>query len=421
MVVSAPSRISTLLSYLTLARSRGLLAARGSRAMGVFLGVAYGLFSMLIGGMLWLAPYRGPSEVLVLWSGNGTQPWNYPGLLVTAPWGVLALPFVPTIAMVLVSAGVGLGMSVSILLLVRLVRMRRRELGRPAALSSATGLTPVMVAVLTLGACCSTTAAATAGLAVVAQSSGTTVDTLLANTWYVSVFQVVVLYVALLAQEELLAIYGVLFEPDRAGTPSAAPPVLAPPRPRLAFGALRVVLVAAGLTWSLAVPAAWTQIGPSAAPVGWWISWLFQHLLLGGMAVAAGLFPRGFVQLLLRPSPAGWLRLLRWAVGLSAAAVLIGTPPPIAGGGLPGLVNELLGALGAPATWGAVSPGGSPGLALFLRWGFQFGLLGGFGVLFGLRPETLARAFRAPERASSPRASSAADLSAPAVGRSGPT
>ncbi len=60
-----------------------------------------------------------------------------------------------------------------------------------------------MIALVTLGACCSTTAAATAGLGVIAQASGTSIDELLANNWYIGVFQILVLWIALIAQEQL--------------------------------------------------------------------------------------------------------------------------------------------------------------------------------------------------------------------------
>jgi hypothetical protein len=385
-------RAERLLAYATLERTRALLAARGGRAMAVFFGVLYALISMLVGGMLVLTPNYSTPLALVLWTGNGSQPWNYPALIVSERWGVLALPFFLTLSMVVVSIGVGIGMAVSVLLLFRLVRQRRAELGRPAAMGSIAGLTPAMIALVTLGACCSTTAAASAGLGVVAQTSGTSIANLLANNWYLGVFQMVILWVALLAQEQLIVVYGVLFGLSKG--PSTVEGMRANPggARRLASTALRAALVVGGVTWTLAILVAWTTVSPGTAGPGLWVAWVLQHLVPGVFAVVVGLFPRAVVGDLLEEGRPWGARFLRATLFVSGLSLLAWVPPAIAGWGVHGLVNELLGSLGAPAGWGAVAPGLGAGTALLLRWVLGFGLLGVFGLAVAIAPEGTLRA-----------------------------
>ena len=58
----------------------------------------------------------------------------------------------------------------------------------------------------------------------------------------------------------------------------------------------------------------------------------------------------------------------------------------IAPWGVEGWGNELLSVAGAPTWWGAVAPVFPPGLALGLRWGVQYLLLGGFALAVALGP-----------------------------------
>jgi hypothetical protein len=381
--------------------------------MAVFFGVLYALVSMLVGQMLVFTPNYGPSYTVVLWTGNGAQPWNYPAVIFVEPWGVIALPFFATVAMVVVSIGVGIGMAVSVLLLFRLLRERRRGLGEPAAMGSIAGLTPAMIALVTLGACCSTTAAATAGIGVVAQTSGTSIANLLANNWYLGAFQITILWVALLAQEQLIVVYGVLFGLARGAAP-VAPVALEPTgRPRrIAAAGLRAALVVGGLTWALAVLAAWTTVSPTTAPAALWVSWLWQHLLPGVLAVLVGLFPRGVGEVLLGWGRSVGARSLRVALVLSGLSLATWVPPPVSAWGVHGLVNELLGAAGAPVAWGAVAPGFAIGTAVLLRWVLQFGLLGAFAIALGVSPDRTLRAIigvsASPGRIEEPMVSRAA-------------
>jgi hypothetical protein len=349
--------------------------------------VTYALASMLTGQMLLLASNPGPHYSIVLWSGNGAQPWNYPALLVSAGWGVLALPFFPTVAMLAVSAGVGLGMAVAVLLVVQLARERRTGQGRTATLGSISGLSPALLALLTLGACCSTTAAATAGIGVVAQASGTTVSQLLAANWYLGVFQIFVLWIALLAQEQLLTVSGALSRtdpPEGKGEPNDSVA-----RGRLArAGLLRLVLLVGGVAAVVSVPAAWVRSPIGLASAATWFDWIFGHGVLGGCAIFAALFPAEFARAgaRLRGRPASW-RWLRGGLLVVGLGVVGYVPPPVAGWGFAGLGNQLLGVAGIPAAWGAVSPSLPPGIALGFDWAFQFLVVGAWALALALRPE----------------------------------
>ncbi|MCI4323200.1 MAG: hypothetical protein L3K03_04160 [Thermoplasmata archaeon] len=382
---------SGLLSSLALPRSRAILRSPMGRALTVSVAFVYGFISLLVGNMLSFGPtFSSGTVVQVLSQGNAPQWWNYPALVVIAPGGTLILPFFATVTMVIVSIGVGIGMSVGVVLAVRLLRRRTKELGGPTAVSSLAGLTPAMLALVTLGACCSTTAAATAGIGVVAQASGSSSAALLTSSvWYLGVFQMVVLFVALVAQEQLLAVYGILFGVE---SPSRA----TPPRPLrfdtrfLVGGMARVALLVAGVTWSLAIVAEWatTSQGSVAAAVGFQA--IVEHQLVALLAVAAGLFTLGTARAFQRIGAQGVGLLLRALLLAGGLILLIGVPPPISGWGVHGLGNEVIATLGGTTSEGGV-PAGVGGVALLFRWSFQFLLLGGFAVAVALAPE---RAFR---------------------------
>jgi hypothetical protein len=289
--------------------------------------------------------------------------------------------------MALAAVGVGVGMGVAVRLTARLLRARRAGSGRPAAVGTAAGLTPVMLTLVTLGACCSTAAAATAGISLAAQSTGTTLSAALAANWYLGVFQLVILWVALLAQEEIVAVYGVLFlRPDAPGAEAVAALEAPPVSLRAGVGAaLRVVLIGAGLSWALGAVAAATLLDPFTAPAAAWGDWLGLHLALGGFAVYAGLFPRSLADRFAgRPTGAG-PAAGRAALGAGSALLLVGTP--LADGGLVGIGNYLLGALGAPAAAGAVVPAVG-GIAFGITL-LQILLVAAFGLAFALRPQAL--------------------------------
>ncbi len=383
--------------------------------LAVFIAVAYALGSMLLGGMLVFAHLSGGYSIEVLWGTPlGVQPWNYPGFLIVAPWGFVELPFAATISMVLVSVGVGIGMAVAILLGYRLIVNRKASAGTPSAAGAAAGMTPALIGLMTLGACCSVTAAATAGVGLVAQASGTTTTNLLLNNWFLGVFQVVVVYVALIAQELLLRVYGTLFAGSDPGFAAASRPPRALDRKTAGLVALRAILLAAGLTWILGAVADWTVSPPATASAALWFNWVVEHWLIGGFAMIGALSPRTL---------RGWARTIQSSIGGSGfrAALLVGAwsvggwvPPPFAGAGVEGFGNELLGLLGAPAAFGAVGPAFPWGVALLARWALQYLLLAGFAASVAAAPvpvlDWLAGPSASPVEAASPlaEASSAA-------------
>jgi len=352
--------------------------------MVVFFALLYALGSMVLGGMLILARVPGGYTSEVLW-GNvlGQGPWNYPGLLIVAPWGVLSLPFLGTVSMILVSAGVGIGISVALLIAAQLVRDRKRSAARPGAVASVAGLTPAMIALVTLGACCSTTAAATAGVGLVAQASGSTLNNLLLNNWYLDVFQVVVVFVALLAQEMLLRVYGGLFGMERGVSHERTLPVGG--RAWIG-GAFRAALLLAGVTWSLAMFAEWTTVSPFSATPTLWFQWIFQHQFIAGLAIVVALFPAAVVRGLASGSRGPLPYALRLGFLVGGLSLASWVPGPLASGGAAGLLNELFWWGGLPGSWGAVAPVYSPGVALFARWGLQYLLLGGFATAVAFSP-----------------------------------
>lgn len=407
--------LSALFDLALLSRTRALVRRPVYRIIAASIALSYAVGSMLIGGMLQI--YAPPIDVRSFWAviPSGTPWWDYPGLLVVTPGFVLALPFLPTLAMVLVSVGVGVGMTVAGALTINLLRRRKSQLGRPAAVSSVAGLTPAMIALVTLGACCSTTAAATAGVGIAAQASGTSVNALILNNWYLGLFQVVILYAALLAQEQLLAVYGYLFRNKPA---SGEVPHSVPARPlnrRFVGGAaLRVALLAGGITWALTMFAEWTTVSPLAASAGTWFSWLAQYQFLALTAIFAALIPIAFAGSLSRIHGTRVSLLLRGAWVVIGFTLAGWTPPVVASWGVYGFVNELLGAAGLPSSMGAVDPGQALGLALVLRWGFQFLLLGGFAIWLGISGQ---RSIALLVESATPIPPSSPPKAAPRVGR----
>jgi hypothetical protein len=388
-------------SILLFRATRQLLRDAHARMMVVFFAILYALGSMVLGGMLIITRMPGGYSAMVLW-GNalGQGGWNYPGLLVVAPWGIVTLPFLATWGMVFVSIGVGVGISVGLLIAVRLVRDRRRAARAPGSVASVAGLTPAMIALVTLGACCSTTAAATAGVGLVAQASGTTVNSLLVNNWYLDVFQAVVVLIALLAQEMLLEVYGGLFGlRDSVVEPTPAP--TASRSARMVGGVLRAALLVAGITWALAVLAEWTTVAPANAGAGLWFQWIAQHLIPAGLAIVAALCPRVV---------AGWLERvphridvgIRVLLGVAGASLALWTPGQLAFSGAPGFLNELFAVGGLSGAFAPVTPVFAPGAALYLRWAFQYLLLGGFALAVAMRPRGVARPLRWSAGASPP-------------------
>jgi len=393
----SPRRPLKVWSLLTLRGTRSLLSGLRYRVLVGLIGFGYALAAMVFGGMLYLPqhPLRTGWFFYIYPSGPGAS-WTYPAILAGGPSFQVFLPLSSAILMTLSAAGVGLGMSLALLLGVRLIRHRRAGLLRPTAVGSAAGLTPAMIALVTLGACCSTTAAATAGIGLAAQSSGTSTAAVLANAWYLGVFQVAVIYVALIAQEQLLRVYGLFLSSSTVGPPArdartATPPPLG--SKEVGSALLRIALVTAGITWSLSMFTGWFSTPPGRASAWVWLGWILQHQAPGILAVLVALFPAGtlaFWANLPRGRPALAIRGILVASGL---ALLTWMPTPLSQAGAGALGNELLGFWQFPAAWGAVAPPPLGVVGLSLRWVFQFAMLGVLALAMGIAPESTLKPF----------------------------
>lgn len=383
---SNPSRESTfrrVLSTATLGSLRGQLVGGLAHLSVLVIATVFAVLALLIGGMLVLLPTQGAFTAEVIWWGAPTSWWYYPELLVVQPWGVLQLPFLPTVAMVLVSAGAGLGATVAVRSVWRLRRTTTsRDLPASAA-GVATGIAPGIASVATLGACCCTTCASLGGVALVAAASGSSVGALLQTEWYLPLFQVGLVYALLLGQEISL----------RRASPTCDVPVRVDVR-FVVSSVLRVALILAGVTWSLAMFVEWGTEDPVTASAGTWYHWLFEHQLLSLTAIGLGMFPRAvdrFVQAF-RSHPA-WVAL-RGTLVVAGTTWGLWVPPVLVSAGIGGLLNEVFGAVGLPAAWGAIPPDVAYGPPLLFHWIFQHALVSGYAIAMGVAPEAALRPLR---------------------------
>ncbi|MCI4344980.1 MAG: hypothetical protein L3J87_05085 [Thermoplasmata archaeon] len=351
--------------------------------------MGYGFIAMLTGLMLSFFDTQ-QNGVTIYLLGHGSPWWNYPGVLVIAPGGVIGLPCLATITMGVVSSGVGLGMTAGVRFAALLLKERKRRGAGAGVITSLTGLTPAMIALLTLGACCSTTAAAAAGIGAVAQASGTTYAQLVANAWYLNVFQVGVLGVALVAQEQLLTIYGTLPGAPPAGGAAAETVDPAPRRTGVRVGAVRAVLLATGTIWALSALLGGNAPSPSSSSsaheVALGVGLLLQKVGPGLAAIAVALVPAS----LLRTAGPARLRplllVVRGGLLVGGMTLAFGVPPPLTSWGFAGLGNELLGAAGYGVSDGGVLPPSIPLGVLALSWLLFYVLLGGLAIALAVRP-----------------------------------
>ena len=199
---------SRLWSLFTLKRTRLLLLGVRYRLLVGAIALGYALGAMLYSGMLYIParPERIGAFFFVDPSGTGPS-WTYPAILAGGPYFQVDLPILSTILMTLSAAGIGLGMALAVFLGVRLLRQRKALLLKPAGIGSVAGVTPALIALVTLGACCSTTAAATAGIGLGYHSSLLSSATQWMSPAYLGLVQVVVVFFALLAQEYLVGVY----------------------------------------------------------------------------------------------------------------------------------------------------------------------------------------------------------------------
>ena len=364
-----------VLDLATLRRSRALLGGRRPLLLLAAIAVAYAFISMLVGLMLEFHPESIPFTIEVITNHYSQQWWDYPALLVVWPGGILVLPYLPAVTMVLVSIGVAIGSTVAIRLVAPLV-LRRRAPARQAASGAAAGTTPAIVGVATLGACCCTACAGIAGVTVVAAVSGTNLYNALFNNWYIDLFQLAVVWMALMVQERAL----------RLGEQACPTPA---PFDRKTAGslALRLGLMIAGITWSLAMFVEWGSTSPLVAPPAIWYHWLFEHQLLSIVAIVAAFLPLEALGVVRRALTHRWSWLVRGALMVAGITWGIWVPAALTNDGLGGFLNELFGVLVLPPSWGAVAPDVTLGPALYFHWLFQHELLSSFAILLALFPD----------------------------------
>lgn len=392
----APSPTGRMLS---LHATRALLDSRASRAAVGLVALLYALIAMIVGGMLQITfpPSRAPAFLWLIPVRDGNW-WSYPAFIAGGPYFLLAVPLLSSILMVLVATGIGLGMTAAVVVSVRSIRARRAAGTVPSMAGPLAGLTPALVALLTLGACCSTTAAATAGIELTAQASGTSSTTLLLNSWYLGLFQAVVVYAALIAQERLLVLFA---PPTRAPTdPGSVPGRVASPSggvgrtsPPGRTVLTRALLLGAGLAWSLSAFTVFFSPVPTGHLAVAAFIFLVQHQLPAGAAVLCALFPSEILAWFQRRASPGPKYIARIALLVSGGALLTWMPLPWSAEGAGGLVNKLL-SLAAPGALGAATSTGADLLGLILRWGFEAGFLGAFGLAAALLPSRTFRRLR---------------------------
>lgn len=381
-----------LLSILLLEQTWATVRRPMYRLLVVTIFLAYGFVALLVGQMLILIyPPENISSFIAFYP-QGHPWWNYPALLVVTPDYILALPFFATIAMAVVSFGVGIGMTSAVYLGIQLFRARRRATASGAAKAGPlAGVSPALIGLVTLGACCSTTAAALAGLTWTAIVVGTTVDALLINNWYPAVFQIGVLYLALVAQEQLIRSYRWLFAAP-GETPAVVSAVPTPPLTARRVGGYvaRGALLVGGATWILAVPAEWASSHPPALTAAIAYQVLAQHVVPGVLAVAIAVVPAAFHSAASALARRSWPGLVSRGALVAIGLTLVGwLPATVASQGAFGWGNELLGVMGVAPAWGAIVPPFG-GLSLAFRWGLQFLLMGGLCISLGIWPAGLA-------------------------------
>ncbi|HYK94009.1 MAG TPA: hypothetical protein VEY07_08230 [Thermoplasmata archaeon] len=372
---------SIWMGRLLLSRLRASVRSRTYRRIWILTTVAYVVISLFIGQNIVLIP-PGPNNaeipLQVFWIGYGqvNNPYLAPALLVLSPIAIIALPFWGTLAMVLLGVGIGLSVSSTVAVF---VAQRRRQ-----AEVAASGIAPAVTGWAFLGACCCTTCAAqVAATGVVGALVGSTPSALLTQQWPLAVLQLGVVALSLVYLEYRL---------ERPPAPSPRPVST----PQLVGSlAIRVALLVAAVTWLFAVVVEWSAGVPLTAATTY--HWLVEHGTLSAAALFAALSPAWLGRSLGRR---GFPRLAARAL-LVVGAVTWGVwvPPVLVAQGLGGFLNELMGYIGAPAAWGAVSPDASVGAALLFHWGFQHLLLAGWALAVALFPTESTTAIAIGEEA----------------------
>jgi hypothetical protein len=375
--------LRSVLSLATLRDTRAILRSSRAWVLIVPFALFYTFVSMLIGGMLILGRTNLPYYWSVLVAGPGALSWwNYPALVVVTPWSILDLPFLPAVTMVLVSAAVGIATTATLVLVFGNTRVfhwlfarRRGPLSSGVGAAAAAGAAPAITGIATLGACCCTSCASVAGISVVAATSGSNLTQLLENSWYLSVFQLAVVGGALLIQERAI----------RLATSECPVP---PPKDARYFASslIRLGLLIAGVTWSLAMLVEWIDQPPLSAPAAQWYHWVFEHQLLAWLAIAAAMLPREFCEVVVRRARSTAGAALRTGALVAGLTWGLWVPPALTNLGLGGFLNELFGYVGYGASVGAIPPDSALGAALYFHWSFQHLLLASFAIAFAASP-----------------------------------
>jgi hypothetical protein len=308
--------------------------------------------------------------------GQVSNPYLVPAVIVTAPHLVLSFAFWPTLVMGLLGAGIGLAISSSVALFA-VQRRRRMDL-------AASGVAPVVTGAALLGACCCTSCVAQAAtIGLLGAASGTTAPELIASSWPLGLFQLLILGASLLYMEREL---------EGTGAPSI--PVPASDRKRAVAVGLRIALLLGAITWLFSFVVEWSA-GEASITGGLLYHWALEHWALGLLAIVSALGPLGAWSWFSRHAQAAWA--VRGVALLAGVTWGIYVPSFAVGSGLGGLVNEMLGYAGAPAAWGAVVPDSPMGGALLFHWIVQHAVIAAWAIAVALAP---ARAFAvlSPER-----------------------
>ncbi len=177
--------------------SRRLLRSRWGWGLTAIIAAGYALLSMSASGM-------------VEWGAGGawSAQWSPAGVaLILRGYGFSAtLPIGPTLITAVVSAGVGFGLAVGLSIPLRSRRVHAQSGGNSAAFLAS--LTPSMMALATLGACCSTITSSAAGMIPSWGGHGPATG---GPAWMapelLGLVQAILLGAALLAQERLLRVF----------------------------------------------------------------------------------------------------------------------------------------------------------------------------------------------------------------------
>jgi hypothetical protein len=345
---------------LFLRNSRSIVSSLQGKLLWLSFSILFGLVSMILGGMLAIVPI---SVVRIYVAYSGIPRWDYPMLWIDFHRLVMVFPFLPTILMILISAGVGLGSAVALMLAIG---------SRSKYKASTIGSVPLITGFATAGACCCTSCLSTAGIAVIAAVSSVPTWEILMNDWYLGLFQLSIVFLSLLVLEREL-------ERNKETCN-----VTYSKKKMTLSVILKISLLIAGITWSLAMLVEWGEISPLSASLPTWYHWIFEHQLLSSFAILSAFFPSKMYSII-RSRSLGAI-LLRVGLVLSALTWGFWVPEQLTNIGLGGFLNELFGYINLPLSLGAVPPDSSLGIPLLFHWIFQHELLSIFALSASLIP-----------------------------------